>query len=50
MLERITNFAVDHPIAFALIGVAIVAGVSYLLALAGDPRPVWIWRDLLGVL
>lgn len=25
-------------------------GLSYLLATAGEPQSVWLWRDVLGAL
>ena len=36
----------------ALFVVTFAAGsaISYLLALAGEPQSVWVWRDVLGVL
>lgn len=28
----------------------IIAAISYLLALAGEPQAAWFWRDVLGLL
>jgi dipeptide/tripeptide permease len=27
----------------------VLAGLSYLFALAGEPQSVWLWRDVLGI-
>lgn len=31
-------------------GAAISAILSYAFALVGEPRAVWFWRDILGVM
>ena len=47
---RLSRFAGNSPIIFIALAVAFGSLLSYLLALAGDPRSVWLWRDLLGLL
>lgn len=49
-MERLTNFIIDHPIAFTTMAVIAFSPISYGLALIGEPRAVWIWRDILGLI
>lgn len=50
MIEKVVTFAGHHPVAFIAFAVVADVGISYLLALAVDPRPIWIWREILGVI
>lgn len=34
----------------AVIAVPTAIGASYLSAIIGEPRSVWLWRDMLGLL
>jgi hypothetical protein len=50
MGDRLINFIIDHPVLFT-IGVIIAASpLSYAMAMIGEPRAVWIWRDILGLI
>lgn len=43
----------NHQRRLAVIFVAsfiVSIGISYVLAVAGEPQSVWVWRDVLGVL
>jgi len=33
-----------------IVGLGIVTGIYYLLALGGHPTAIWFFRDILGVL
>lgn len=36
--------------AVAIVASPIAIGMSYLMALAGEPSSAWLWRDILGLL
>jgi hypothetical protein len=48
--DRIADWIICHP--FLAGGAFVLASlpIGYGLALLGEPRAVWIWRDILGVL
>lgn len=47
---HMVDFIGKRPAVFIALAVIATLGVSYLTALAGEPRAVWIWRDVLGVI
>lgn len=48
--DAIIKFAATQPTLFTIISCAIGAAMGYGLAYIGEPRAVWLWRDLLGLL
>lgn len=34
----------------AALGTVAMIGLSYVMALAGEPASVWLWRDVLGAM
>lgn len=48
--DRLINFIIDRPVTFTVAAVIAFSPISYGLALIGEPRAVWIWRDILGLI
>ena len=50
MRSKIIDMALRHPWLTVGALIAIGAVCSYWFAGIGEPRAVWLWRDILGVL
>jgi len=50
MIDNFADWMLRRPLVSGLLATVLALGITYLLALAGEPRSVWIFRDILGVL
>lgn len=49
-MDGLTGFLIKYPVSSVILAVIAISPLSYALALVGEPRAVWIWRDILGLI
>lgn len=49
-MSRFFDFIIDHPVLGGAVVILMLSSISYFMATIGEPRAVWIWRDIFGAL